>query len=301
MKRAKQLALSVGLALFLASCGPRVDKVVPDRVSAEDIIDLRDPVGGSLGAQGTVHFGVVEAPIVLNWAPEDVFVEVPAGLTAEEAVVYVEIVGLKSNITRLSILPSEPSFGIMCFGDSIIYGGVPEAMQRLLDEDPYVSGLEPVVMNQGKPMEFITREGTWPRWLNALDYHDHGLVILLEATNDVRDTAMIPMASIQESLIRMVDEVTGRGIDLILCTLLPRVGACGDVQSPTAAEYNAWLVSYAGGRGIPVVDLYEAFLSTPDWEHVLFGPEDCLHPNMTGKERIAELLTDQIEQMVSAF
>ena len=174
-------------------------------------------------------------------------------------------------------------------------------MQRLLDEDPYFSELEPVVINQGKPMEFITREGTWPRWLNALDYHDQDLAILLEATNDVRDIAMIPMASIQESVIRMVDEVTGRDIDLILCTLLPRVDACGDVQSPTTAEYNAWLVSYAGGRGIPVVDLYQAFLSTPDWEHALFGPEDCLHPNGTGKERIAELLTDKIEEMVSAF
>jgi lysophospholipase L1-like esterase len=171
------------------------------------------------------------------------------------------------------------------------------AVQGLLDQDPTLSGLDPVVLDQGKPMEFISREETWTRWLNALDFHDPDLVILLEATNDVRDPVAIPMADIRQGLIRMVDEAMGRGLDLILCSLLPRVGDCGDVESPTTAEYNAWLVPYAAGRGVPLVDLYQEFLSTPDWEHEFFDAGDCLHPNAKGRTRIGELLTEKIQEL----
>ena len=82
----------------MAGCRPTVTKVVPDRAKGEDVIDLRDPTHGSLRVEGTVHFGDVEAPIVLSWEPEDVFVEVPDGLTGEVPV-YVEMLGIRSNTT----------------------------------------------------------------------------------------------------------------------------------------------------------------------------------------------------------
>ena len=83
MGRVGRLALFVSIVMLLAGCRPRVAKVVPDRAKGENVIDLRDPMHGSLGVEGTVHFLDVEAPVVLSWAPEDVFVEVPEGLTGE--------------------------------------------------------------------------------------------------------------------------------------------------------------------------------------------------------------------------
>lgn len=294
MGRVGRLALFVSIVMLLAGCRPRVAKVVPDRARGENVIDLRDPMHGSLGVEGTVHFLDVEAPVVLSWAPEDVFVEVPEGLTGEIPV-YVEILGIRSNTENLSILQNEPLLKIMCFGDSIVYQGIPEALQLLLDYDPFLSGLEPVVMNHGKAMELLSRQATRDRWSNAIDFHDPTLVILLEATNDVSDNEHTSLAQVQSSAIEMVDEAMFKGVDLILCTLLPRVGACGDVESPTTEEYNAWLVSYARARGIPLVDLYQGFVSTPGWETLFFNDSDCAHPNAKGNRRVAEIMAGEIE------
>ena len=294
MGRLGRIALLVGVSILVGGCRPTVTKVVPDRAKGEHVIDLRDPIHGSLRVEGTVHFGDVEAPIVLSWNPEDVFVEVPEGLTGEIPV-YVEILGVRSNTTKLSILQSEPLLRIMCFGDSIVYQGIPETLQLLLDHDPFLSGLEPVVMNHGKAMEFLSHEATRTRWSNALHFHTPNLAILLEATNDVSDNQHIPLENVQNSAIEMIDEALFKGVELILCTLLPRVGACGDATSPTTEEYNAWLVSFAHGRGIPLVDLYQGFMSTPGWETLYFNDTDCTHPNAKGNRKVAEIITEEIE------
>ena len=294
MGRAGRIALFISTVILVAGCRPTVTKVVPDRAKGEDVIDLRDPTHGSLRVEGTVHFGDVEAPIVLSWEPEDVFVEVPDGLTGEIPV-YVEMLGIRSNTTQFTILQNEPLLRVMCFGDSIVYHGMPEALQLLLDDDPYLGGLEPVVMNHGKAAELLSREATRTRWSNALHFQNPNLAILLEATNDVSDNANTPLEKIQNSAIEMIDEVLFKGVDLILCTLLPRVGACGDATSPTTEEYNTWLASYARGRGIPLVDLYEGFVSMPGWETLYFNATDCSHPNATGNQRVAEIVAEEIK------
>ena len=294
MGRGFRFALFFSIVILMAGCRPRVEKLVPDRAKGEHVIDLRDPMHGSLLVEGTVHFGGVEAPIVLSWAPEDVFVEVPEGL-AGEIPVYVEILGIRSNTTQLSILQSEPLLRVMCFGDSIVYQGIPEALQVLLDNDPFLSGLEPVVMNHGKASELLSREATRDRWSKAIDFHDPTLVIILEATNDVSDNEHTALGQVQNSAILMIDEAMFKGVDLILATLLPRVGACGDVESPTTEEYNAWLVSYARARGIPLVDLHQGFVSTPGWETLYFNETDCTHPNATGTRKAAEIMAEVME------
>jgi len=294
MGRAGRLALFVFFVILLAGCRPRVEKLAPDRARGGHVIDVRDPMHGSLRVEGTVHFGGLAAPIVLSWEPEDVFVELPEGLTGEIPV-YVKILGIRSNTAVLSILQNEPLLRVMCFGDSIVYQGIPESLQFLLDNDPYFNGLEPVVMNHGKAMELLSREATRDRWSNAIDFHDPTLVILLEATNDVSDNEHTALVQVQSSVIEMIDEAMFKGVDLILCTLLPRVGACGDVESPTTEEYNAWLVSYAHTRGIPLVDLYQGFVSTPGWETLYFNDADCAHPNAEGNRRAAEIMIEEIE------
>jgi lysophospholipase L1-like esterase len=297
MKRAENLALLVLLCLLPAGCIVELEKVVPDRASPKSVIDLRDPVGGSLWAPGTVFFNRLEAPRVLNWDPEDVFVEVPEGVWGEEVWVHLEINGLKSNPVRLSILKAEPLFGVVCFGDSIVYGGVAEALQGIADGDPYLGEMRPAVINQGKPMELVSGDATRSRLTNALVGHDPDLVILLEGANDVKDIKAVSSIKIREAVTGLADEVSLRGADLILCTLLPRVGSCGDVLAPTTEEHNAWLTSFAAGRGIPLVDLYQGFVSTPGWEEVFFDSFDCIHPNPQGTRKIAELLAARIAEV----
>lgn len=299
MGRVERIALFLAAVILLAGCRPTVTKVVPDRAKGKHVIDLRDPMHGSLHVEGTVHFGDVKAPVALSWNPEDVFVEVPEGLKGEIPV-YVEVLGVMSNTTKLSILESEPLLRILWFGDSIVYQGVPETLQILVDNHPYLSELDPVVMNHGKAMELLSRETTRTRWSNALGFHDPTLAILLEATNDVSDDAHTPVEDIRNGVIAMIDEAMARRVDLVLCTLLPRVGACGDVESPTTEGHNAWLASYAHGRGIPLVDLYNGFVSTPGWETLYFKDTDCAHPNAKGNRRIAEIVAEEIEGLYLA-
>ncbi len=299
MSRAGRIALFVVVTILATACRPQVAKVVPDRAMGEHVIDLRDPMGGSLRVEGTVHFGEVKAPIILSWEPEDVFVEVPPGLSGEIPV-YVKILGVRSNTEKLKILQSEPLLKVMWFGDSIVYQGAPETLQLRLDYDPYLGGLEPVVMNHGKAMELLSRQATRNRWSNAIDYHDPTLAILMEATNDVSDNEHMTLGAIQDSAIEMIDEAMFKGVDLILCTLLPRVGECGDDESPTTEEYNVWLRGYAHSRGIPLVDLYQGFASTPGWETLYFNDTDCAHPNAKGNGKIAEMVAAEMERMYLA-
>jgi lysophospholipase L1-like esterase len=270
-------ALLLASALFLwMGCHPNIEKLVPD-------------------IEGTVLFDSIEAH-VLYWSPEDVFVEVPPGI-AGEVPVQVVMLGQASDPAAFLVLDGVELFKILCFGDSIIYGGVPEALQGLMDEDPYWSGLNPVALNQGRAAEVAARLKTQLRWSRALGFHAPDIAIFLEGTNDVSDDAAVPMEEIQQSVAGMLEEAVLGGVDLVACTLLPRVGSCRDAESPTTEEFNQWLRSYADGLGIPLVDVYEDFVSTPGWETVFFS-EDCTHPNEQGRLRIAEFLKGELEERV---
>ncbi len=299
MGRNQKTILFICSVLLLLGCGPSVEKVVPDRVVGGDVIDLRDPKKASLEVPGTVRFGSLETTAVLSWEPEDVFAQVPPGLTGEVQV-YIEFFGLRSNPMEIKILEREPLLRAMCFGDSIVYQGLPEALQALLNQDLYLSELEPVVLNQGKAMELVSREATRTRWSNALDFHGPDLAILLEGTNDVHDPESASLEKMRNSVITMIDEALFNGVDLVLCTLLPRAGTCEDAVPPTTEQYNSWLRSYAAARGIPLVDLYQAFVSTPGWANLYFNASDCIHPNGEGNRKMAEVLAEEIEDMYLA-
>ena len=294
MRNCRALLLASALFLWMG-CHPNIEKLVPDIGNVGDVIDIRDPAKGSLEIEGTVLFDSIEADVLYR-SSEDVFVEVPPGI-AGEVPVQVVILGQESDPLAFLVLDGVELFKILCFGDSIIYLGVPEALQGLMEEDPYWSGLNPVALNQGRASEVAARLKTRLRWSRALDFHAPHIAIFLEGTNDVSDDAALPMEEIQQSVAEMMEEAVLGGVDLVACTLLPRVGSCRDVESPTTEEFNQWLRSYTDGLGIPLVDVYEDFVSTPGWEAVFFNG-DCTHPNEQGRQRIAELLEGKLEEMV---
>jgi lysophospholipase L1-like esterase len=288
------------LTSFLLGCSefPYIEVLVPSLGSAGDVIDIRDPGRASLDLSGVVHFGQSLFPQVLLWTPEDVYFQVPPGVTGSVSVM-VSVGGLTSNIRYFTILEDTLLRRIMFFGDSLIHWGITPLAQTLIREDPDLNALDLIVLNQGRGGERLTGAGTLARWTNAIDYSGHELAFLLEGTIDVTDTSRVSLAQMEEALIRLVEEAQGRDhLGPILCTLLPRPGSCGDMESPTVLEYNDWLRSYADGTGLAVVDLHSAFLSAPDWDTLYFDAEkDCVHPNPAGRQRMAELMTDRIREV----
>ena len=293
MKTNKSI-LWVLLISLLAACNPSIKSLAPEIGNAGDVIDIRDPGKGGFGTGGIIYFGSVEASNVLSWTTEDIYVEVPPGLSGSVPV-QVLTGTVMSNAMDFLVVDHVESSRIMCFGDSMFYSGIPEKLQVLVDQDPDLSELNPVVLSQGRGAELVVT--AWSRWVNALNcYNDLDLVVLLHGANDVDDGAGLPLEAIQHSMMNMIDEALLRGIDLVVCSLLPRVGSCADSASPTTESFNDWLVSYADGLSIPFVDIYEDFMSTPSWEETLFDADNCTHPNRSGKQRIAELLKDKLRE-----
>jgi len=297
MKRNTERILLLFTACFVIACSPfpNIEALVPPVGKVGDVIDIRDSNGASLTPEGIVYFGNVVAPQVLLWTSEDVFLQVPSGTTSTVPVI-ISIDGSLTNVRSFSLLEDVDLSRIACFGDSIFHWGVPPILQDFIDQDEDLTTLDLIVLDQARNGEKLTGDGTWTRWQNVLNLITPDLVILLEGTNDVSDSSNALMADIQQSLTNMLDEALRTGVVPVLCTLLPRVGSCGDSESPTTEEFNDWLKSYADGISIPVVDFYEDFLSTPDWQNVYFTT-NCLHPNTNGRQRIAELLRDQIREV----
>ncbi len=300
MKRDAKKAAIV-LVSILLGCGPRteIDLLAPDQGNIGDVVDIRDSSLTSLGTEGAVLFGSVEAIGVRKWTSADVYVEVPAGIAGS---VPVRIVrgSQVSNGKYFSVVGEDLFPRVMRFGDSLTYwSGI--QLQVKMEEDPFLSQFHPLLINQGRRGEQVTDPWTLVRWQDALNFCDCEFAVLMHATNDLTDPLnseyLITLEEIRDKVISMIDEIASLETALILCTLPPRVGSCGDTQSPTTEEYNEWLRSYADDNGIPLVDVYEGFVSTPDWEPAYFGGSNCLHPLVTGQERIAELLNEKIVEL----
>jgi lysophospholipase L1-like esterase len=277
---------------------PNIDLLAPREGKVGDVIDIRDPDFMSLGTEGSVSFGPVQAPGIRKWTDSDVYVEVPGGISGK---VWVTVTSsfLQSNRWGF-LIEEEDSFPrVMSFGDSVTYWGCNWLAIRM-EEDPYLSQFNPVHMNQGTRGEKVTDAGTLVRWQDALSFYDLDFAVLMHAVNDLTDAPAInetiTLEQIQQSMISMIDAGASTQTTLILCTLPPRVDSCGDTESPTTEEYNAWLSSYAAQRGISLVDVYGDFLSTPGWGPLYFGTK-CLHPDADGYARIAELVNEKIVEI----
>ena len=301
MKKEASKAAIVLVAAILLGCAPpaEIDILAPDQGNIGDVIAIRDSAQMTLGTEGSVLFGAVEATGVRKWTPTDIYVEVPEGIAGSVPVRIVR--GPQNSNAKFFTVVEEDLFPrVMQFGDSLTYWSLFH-LQVKMEEDPYLGQFRPLLINHGRRGEGVTDPGTLVRWQDALEFCDCEFAVFMHAVNDLTDTVNpekeITLGEIQESVIRVIDEIVPLETALILCTLPPRVDSCGDTESPTTEEYNAWLRSYADQRGIPLVDVYEDFVSTPNWGPLYYGGLNCLHPLSDGQERIAELLNERIVEL----
>lgn len=119
-------------------------------------------------------------------------------------------------------------------------------------------------------------------------------MILLAGTNDVaRNTGPVTMRMITDNIEAMVELAKGRGIQVVLCSVLPvsdYTARPKTGQRPPAqiVALNAWLKSYAAKVGAGYVDYYSALVD----EKGMLRAEvsgDGLHPNAAGYAVMAPL------------
>ena len=170
----------------------------------------------------------------------------------------------------------------LAFGDSITYGGY--------STDPYPGQLEETldlrvapwdVINVGKSGE--TTVGGSERIAGQVSTYLPGYVLILEGTNDVT-RGRLP-ADVYESLETMIDNarVTAgvSGVQVMLATIVPRLDELND---ETAAMNQQVVIPVARAKGVPICDLWTAFVSQPSWPALFM---DEIHPNTAGLELIA--------------
>jgi acyl-CoA thioesterase-1 len=208
----------------------------------------------------------------------------------------------------------------VAFGDSITYGSSAECAfglrganpldRRLLDVQSlwanadaaaaYPSVLQglltaryraqsPSVVNAGVPGETVTATGTQSRLSASLSQSSAEVLLLQEGVNDLHGDST--PSAVADALTSMVRSARGRGVRVFLGTLLPeRAGACRAFAPDEIQPTNALIRSLATAEGVPLVDLYSAFVGR---ESTLLG-QDGLHPSPAGYEEMAREFFDAI-------
>lgn len=171
----------------------------------------------------------------------------------------------------------------LAFGDSITYGGYstdpyPGQLERSLDLR--VAPWE--VINSGNPGEATF--GGSERITGEVSTYLPQYVLILEGTNDVtRDK--LP-GDVYNNLATMIDNarVTAgvSGVQVMLATIIPRLDGLND---ETAAMNQQVIVPVAQAKGVPLCDLWTAFVSLPRWPTLFL---DDIHPNTAGLALIAD-------------
>jgi lysophospholipase L1-like esterase len=122
-----------------------------------------------------------------------------------------------------------------------------------------------------------------------------GVLLLQEGINNVNSNLPSGIPNVITGLRMMIEQAKGRGVTVMLGTLLPeRAGACRARAPDLVAPANDAIRQLAQTEGVDIVDLYGAFAEATD---ALLGP-DGLHPNAAGYQKIAESFFEAIKGKV---
>ncbi len=139
-----------------------------------------------------------------------------------------------------------------------------------------------------------TPEMLWRFQQDVLDLNPR-TVVLLGGTNDIILTRLgISEEDTERDLDRMAAMARARGIEVVLCSLLPSA-----YQEPAqqqrvmrgVMDINAWLKRYAAANGLRYVDYFSA-MAGPNGELRHELRRDSLHPNAAGY-RVMERVLEQ--------
>jgi lysophospholipase L1-like esterase len=123
------------------------------------------------------------------------------------------------------------------------------------------------------------------------------IVVILAGTNDVAEnTGPIPLSSIEDNLMSMVDLARKNGVRPILASILPAAAYPWKSEIKPIdkiLELNNWMKEYAAKQGVGFVDYYSAMVNDKqglksEWT------SDGVHPNQAGYAVMAPLVADAI-------
>jgi lysophospholipase L1-like esterase len=187
-----------------------------------------------------------------------------------------------------------PRTRIVCFGDSITRGGYPQRLAaRLGDVDVTNAGVN------GNTTRMALR-----RLQKDVLEKRPDVVVIFFGTNDCRlaePKVHVPLDEYRANLQRMIDQVTGKGARVVLCTPPPidatayftrharaPFDAAGGLEK-VLAGYRQVVLEVGEKNKVPVVDLNQTLAKDLSWRSA-----DGVHPTEKGNDVIAE----QVERAV---
>ncbi len=287
----------LSMSAILCGCSFFIDSMVPHHANVGDRLAVRSLVGanGPLPSQLEVLFGSIRTQSIISQDPNEVVVEIPAGLNGEVRVsLWVGLI-LVSNIQPFQVDAAPIVHRILAFGDSLV--GPWTYHTHMVDTmlNQYIG--PSLVINEGKAGETMS-EGA-QRLGEVLSIHDGvEYIYILEGANDVTDTRNTPVGQMIASLDQMIAQANAQSLHPILLTVPPRTreALLYDQTAPTTEDWNAALRGYAIANGIDWVDLYQAIVLEPGWESFL--DDYGLHLTPEGQEFVADLVYSAIAPLL---
>jgi len=162
----------------------------------------------------------------------------------------------------------------------------PGALQQKLVQ--LYTAQSPHVYNRGLPDEKVTDSTTFPRFLSFTSSGAYDAVLLMEGANDLGSHSN---RDIIAGLGRMIDDGKNRSVKVFLATIPPEKAGIRGGAADLVAPFNAEVSNLATSKGVPLVDVYQAFGGNLD----LIG-FDGLHPTADGYHLIADTFFAAIRQ-----
>lgn len=197
------------------------------------------------------------------------------------------VAGLQAGAQTIEMPDTPARTKMVCFGDSITKRGYGAIIGEALDVDTVMAGVA------GNSTAQALR-----RMSKDVLAHKPDLVVIFFGTNDLRVDAprvYVTVADYIKNLETMIDACRQGGADVVLCTLPPinqetffsrhekKIYDDAGGLTQMIADYRAAALKVGVERKVPVVDLNQLLLKTPEWMS-----HDGVHPSSEGTAIIAD-------------
>jgi lysophospholipase L1-like esterase len=196
---------------------------------------------------------------------------------------------------------SKPHPRIVCFGDSITRAGYPQRLATRLGDGVGVVNAGVNGNTTAMALRRMQRD--------VLDARPN-LVVIFFGTNDCRlaePKVHVPLDRYRANLQRMIDEVTGKGAKVVLCTPPPidaqayftrhakaPFDAAGGLEK-VLAGYRQVVIEVGEKNKVPVVDLNQLMAKDLSWRAA-----DGVHPTEQGGDVIAGHVEAAVRPLLDA-